>query len=51
MLFKGTNLQGIVSKPQRSNPQDSEFRQQYCTIIMYCDGINRTASYYNIEIY
>ena len=32
MLFKGTNLQPVVNKPQRSNPQHGEYRQ-YCRII------------------
>ena len=33
MLFKGTNLQLVANKPQRSNAQYSEYRQQYYIII------------------
>ena len=34
MLFKGTDLQQVVNKPQRSNAQYNEHRQQYCTTIV-----------------
>ena len=32
ILFKDTNLQGVVNKPVRSNAQHSEYRQCYITI-------------------
>ena len=34
MLFKDTNLQQVVNKPQRSNAQYNEYRQQYCNYIV-----------------
>ena len=34
MLFKGTDLQQVANKSYRSNAQYSEYRQQYCVIII-----------------
>ena len=43
MLFKGTNLKGVVNTPQTFTIQYNEDRQQHCTAIMWCDryGYNR----------
>lgn len=32
-MFKGTNLQQVVNRPQRANVQHGEYRQQYCIVI------------------
>ena len=42
-LFTGINVPGIVNEPRRSNPQQSEYRQQYRPIVMECDRYRRTA--------